>query len=688
MWLVDTKTLQLKQVSDETVYPFAILSHTWETGEEVTFQEMQNLEAVKHKNGYHKIKKTCRIAQRQFRYVWIDTCCIDKTSSAELSEAINSMFRYYQTATVCYVLLADFESLPHTQITEKERLALLATRLRQCKWFTRGWTLQELIAPRKLEFFDNQWEFLGAKADLEALLYEITDIDESVLQNSSRLYTIPVARRMSWASRRQTTRVEDLAYCLLGIFNITMPLLYGEGSKAFLRLQQQIALENSDLSIFAWEATGKHMEYSGVFAESPGDFGKCTTLKMHRAKFHSMVEITITNIGLRLSVDRTITHRNSVLLNLNCMRDTPNGSKEWLGIYLKKLGQTYVRIRPFEVATTPFKGRWQTSRRDATQPIYVQPWLHPDETKRIIALERIVIIRYDEEMSKIIETDTGLPSAAYTKTGPTAKVPDTNTGSEQLQRVWENEQRSNPFGGAIFTTNAAEEFLGVQMITIKPTPTNAGPQQILLFISLQWDGAQVKLNFALHKMTSELLRYASIDTGGLTDMDYLERLQDYLLENCSDLAGLLKQEALPSLVNLSHGTVWTPRRSASIEIGKDRSLLPRDEGHFYLHLQAQSDTTNPPIPDGTLSKWEPGREAEVEDRKPVLTLRDPVADEENSSNHDVESPSDDDYVFAKLSPSDEGNMFTPGRLYPRSPSILFQSSHSSIPEIHLEEVSD
>lgn len=174
----------------------------------------------------------------------------------------------------------------------------------------------------------------------------------------------------------------------------------------------------------------------------------------------------------------------------------------------------------------------------------MQPWLHPDETKRIIALERIVIIRYDEGMSNIIESDTGLPSAACTKTGPTTKAPDTNTGTEQLQRIWENEQRSNPFGGAIFTTNAAEEFLGVQLITIKPTSASADPQQILLFISLQWDGAEVKLNFALHKMTPESLRYASIDTGGLTDEDYLERLQDYLLENCSDLAGLFETGSL------------------------------------------------------------------------------------------------------------------------------------------------
>lgn len=469
--------------------------------------------------------------------------------------------------------------------------------------------------------------------------------------------------------------MEDLAYCPLGIFNITMPLLYGAGSKAFLRLQQQIALENSDLSIFAWEATGNNVEYSGVFAETPGDFGKCTTLKMHRAQFYSMVEITITNIGLRLSVDRTATHHDSILLNLNCMRDTLDGSTEWLEIYLRKLGQTYVRRKPFQVATTPFNGRWKTSRRDATQTIYVQPWLHPDETKRIIALERIVMIRFDEGMSKIIESNTGLPSAAYTKTGPTAKAPDIYTGSEQLQRIWENEQRSNPFGEAIFTTNAAEGFLGVQLITIKSTPASAADiQQVLLLISLQWDGAQVKLNYALHKMTPELCRYASIDEG-LKDEEYLERLQDYLLENCSDPAGLLRQDTLPSLVNLYHGTVWTPRWFASMKIGNDRCLLPREEGFFYLHLQTQSDTAISSVPGGL------GREEGVVNRKPGPTLRDPIDERGYSSDGDVASSPDDDIVSARLSELDKDIISTSSHICPKS-------THSSIPEIHVERFSD
>lgn len=586
MWLIDTETLQLKQVSDETVHPFAILSHTWE-GEEVTFQDMQNLDAIAHKSGFSKISKTCRIARRSYKYVWIDTCCIDKTSSAELSEAINSMFRYYQSAGVCYVFLSDFESLPVVWVREKERLAMVAERLRHCKWFSRGWTLQELIAPRTLEFFDSEWNFLGEKADLEAPLCEITSIDESVLGDSSRLHTIPVARRMSWASRRQTTRVEDIAYCLLGIFNITMPLLYGEGSKAFLRLQQQIAMENSDLSIFAWESSHRHDQFSGIFAESPEDFARCSSLKMPRAKFTSMHEMTITNIGLRLSVAHTATHGNDILLNLNCMRNTSEGATEWLAVYLKKFGITYVRTRPFEIATTSSKTFWRTVSADAAQPIYVQPWLVPDEVRRISALlENIVIVRYDESMAKLVTRRTGMPPSAYTETGTGVK-PLESTGSQRLREIWEEEQRQNPFGGAIFRTNAAEEFLGIHLITMKTGPSEDNIQQIVVIISLQWDGTRVRIAYALHEITSALMQYASIDYG-VSEDEYLDRLQDYLLANCADLSGLLKQEKMPVMVNLYGGTFKTPRWVATVTIGKERGFLSRIDGMFYLVLKANT----------------------------------------------------------------------------------------------------
>ncbi|KAG6356810.1 hypothetical protein INS49_014684 [Diaporthe citri] len=589
MWLVDTELLQLRQVTDEKQLPFAILSHTWQAGEEVTFQEMQDLDAVSHKSGFHKIKSVCRIAQRYWKYAWIDTCCIDKTSSAELSEAINSMFRYYRAAEVCYVFLSDFSTLP-SRIPERERLARVAENLKNCKWFTRGWTLQELIAPRRLEFFDDHWNFLGEKADLEGPLSEITNIDESVLKDSSRLYAIPVARRMSWASGRQTAREEDVAYCLLGIFDITMPLLYGEGSKAYLRLQQNIAMENSDLSIFAWEyssnqavSSGDDLEtwqndnqYSGIFAESPANFSKCATLRMHRAKLTYMEEMTMTNIGLRLSGAHITTHLNHIVLGLNCLRHShDDGSVEWMGIYLERFGLTYIRTRPFMVHASASKHFWGKAPERVTQPIYIQPRLLPAEIKRTSALlENVVVVRYDQDIAKLIEARHGVPDMAYTETGPTANSLQQAT-STRLRAILETEERANPFGGAVFRTNVAEEFVGIHLIRVKVGPSADTSTKIGLVICLQWDGAELRLSYALYESTSDLMKYIDKEPEPTESAGYLERLQDFFLENrsISDLTGLLSQEKMPTM--------------------KDRSLLSRTDSYFYLLLRSKI------IPNGT-----------------------------------------------------------------------------------------
>jgi hypothetical protein len=171
---------------------------------------------------------------------WIDTCCIDKTSSAELSEAINSMYRWYQKSQVCYAYLVDVPDAT-TDHSRPESL------FQQSKWFTRGWTLQELLAPTFVEFYDQNWIEIGTKSSMRALVQKITNI--STLVDIDKAC---VAEKLSWASTRVTTRIEDLAYCLMGLFDINMPLLYGEGHNAFLRLQLEIWNRTNDESIFAW----------------------------------------------------------------------------------------------------------------------------------------------------------------------------------------------------------------------------------------------------------------------------------------------------------------------------------------------------------------------------------------------------------------------------------------------------
>ena len=268
--------------------PYAILSHTWEN-EEVSFQEMSSSPsaAVKAKKGYAKIEQTCHIAiHEKLDYAWIDTCCIDKSSSAELTEAINSMFQCYEQSAICYAYLSDLD--PHTSDEEG---------LPKCRWFTRGWTLQELIAPSQLVFFDSRWGVRATKQSATYLISQITRIQSIYLWRDQSVKFASVGERMSWVSRRETTRIEDMAYCLLGLFDINMPMLYGEGSKAFLRLQEEIVKKTNDLSLLSWKPSSWNDTCCGVFADSPSVFESCNTFG-HGTREN---EFSVTNKGIRIT---------------------------------------------------------------------------------------------------------------------------------------------------------------------------------------------------------------------------------------------------------------------------------------------------------------------------------------------------------------------------------------------------
>src|SRR2546421_7751149 len=204
MRLLNTTKRKLEEFETEKIPVYAILSHTW--GEnEVTLQDIKGGEAEK-KKGYEKIRNTCSMAAADgFHYVWIDTCCIDKTSSAELSEAINSMYRWYHESGVCYAYLAD---VPPNAVDDE---------FTKSRWFTRGWTLQELIAPSTVIFLDQKWQKMGTKSSRQRIISDITGIPTNILLGRD-LERASVAQKLSWASKRETTRVEDTAYCLMGIF--------------------------------------------------------------------------------------------------------------------------------------------------------------------------------------------------------------------------------------------------------------------------------------------------------------------------------------------------------------------------------------------------------------------------------------------------------------------------------------
>lgn len=232
----------------DSIPPYAVLSHTWGRGiDEVTFTDLQD--GVGHnKPGYAKIQFCGRQAKKdRIDYFWVDTCCIDKSNNTELSEAIVSMFRWYRDAERCYVYMSDVSSAAPSSTNDTRHVDQSA--LRNSRWFRRGWTLQELLAPKTVEFFSQQGNLIGTKATLLQSIHEITGIAVAALQGAP-LSRYSVDEKMRWAASRQTKRAEDKAYCLFGIFDIFLPLIYGEGENAFSRLREAIDKQLSTSHIY------------------------------------------------------------------------------------------------------------------------------------------------------------------------------------------------------------------------------------------------------------------------------------------------------------------------------------------------------------------------------------------------------------------------------------------------------
>jgi ankyrin repeat protein len=261
MWLLSVNIdggFSLTGFTGNNIPRYAILSHTWEADDqELTFQDITT-RSGRSKAGYRKIQ-FCRDQAKKdgLQYFWVDSCCINKSSSAELSEAINSMFRWYQNAVKCYVFLSDVSTGKHSRSSE----LIWEPALRQSRWFTRGWTLQELIAPRSVQFFSRDGRQLGDKDSLKQQIHEITGIAAPVLQGLP-LSQFSVEERMSWQSKRETTIEEDQAYCLMGIFEIYLPVIYGEGvENAFKRLREAIDKDSTELKCLQALRTSDYEEF-------------------------------------------------------------------------------------------------------------------------------------------------------------------------------------------------------------------------------------------------------------------------------------------------------------------------------------------------------------------------------------------------------------------------------------------
>jgi hypothetical protein len=308
------------------------ITHRWQD-DEVSFQHILDGSGPR-KKGYAKLKLCCdQAVEDGLTHAWVDTCCIDKSSSAELTEAINSMFQWYQNAAVCYAYLFD---VGNSESSPRENFA-------ESAWWTRGWTLQELIAPVNVEFFNSNWYKLGTKKSLSPDIAAITGIDVKALLGTT-FDSFSIAQKMSWASKRTTTRVEDRAYSLLGLFGVNMPLLYGEGIRAFKRLQEEIIKQSDDHSIFAWSISEnpnpRWTEYRGLLAESPADCSNIVRsgLKLGRAPY------SVTNMGLSIELFMTPWAMETYLAILDCGVEGHSDARFGIFLRLRREKDQYARV--------------------------------------------------------------------------------------------------------------------------------------------------------------------------------------------------------------------------------------------------------------------------------------------------------------------------------------------------------
>lgn len=426
---VDSLKLELTRLEGQSIPKYAILSHTWsqQADDEVFFEDVI-IGTASCKPGFSKITSTLAQAREEgHEYVWIDTCCINKDSSAELQEAINSMYQWYHNAATCYVYLADVDEVPpnpwrgYYQASDGYDLkqALLADEstftqteldfsgkpenqllnesyfsnqlvppvtLQQCvlkshrnaclpvvldaiasegdrsdgarcyssfhkfkaqflgcRWFTRGWTLQELLAPEDMQFFSQDWSYIGRKYGLCCLLSKATGIDVRYLTHDLNMTNADIATRMSWAANRETTRDEDIAYCLMGIFAVNMGMLYGEGDRAFIRLQEEIMRQSADHSLFMWKTQCHPLHHRGLLADHPKAFRDAKpTWRDYSVERSDQRRSFLSNQGLAIHLRMRSLGNGYYVAGLQCREYT---STSIMGIYMRRTSiDQYARV--------------------------------------------------------------------------------------------------------------------------------------------------------------------------------------------------------------------------------------------------------------------------------------------------------------------------------------------------------
>ncbi|KAH8586520.1 heterokaryon incompatibility protein-domain-containing protein [Bisporella sp. PMI_857] len=480
MRLINVETLKLEEFFGDKARPYAILSHTWgDDKEEVSFRDIERGVINKAGNGYIKFERCCTQAKKDgLKYAWIDTCCIDKSNAVELGEAINSMFQWYKEAFICYVYLSD---VPPGDKSQDPGSKFFTSR-----WFRRGWTLQELLAPKQQHFFDQKWSSLGTKLELSSVIQKITGIHRLFLLGSAALHEASVAQRMSWAANRVTKRKEDIAYCLLGIFGVVMPTIYGEGDRAFSRLQQEIMKDTRDDSILAWglnlgesiPSRSADVISGGVLATTPSDFAKCRHIVSRRQYTRLDNTFEISGGCLRVHLHLHKTSAGEVYGLLNCGPE--HNAKQVAGIPLNNAGSgrqsdEYIRPQGYHSVLLP-----KTPSSISTTTVYIQM-----ERARV-AMNRQYWFYIEESDETDLELMDVYPQARWQQDrAMIATANDSDVLEYEVQRSQKliymrqeafGRQSANNGRLNIYATVSKEPVVGQPMFVVRLAPTPSSPE--------------------------------------------------------------------------------------------------------------------------------------------------------------------------------------------------------------------
>ncbi|KAK5991278.1 Vegetative incompatibility protein HET-E-1 [Cladobotryum mycophilum] len=452
------------------------------------------------KDAYHRIRGVCHQAIIDgLDWVWVDSCCIDKRSSAELSEAINSMYQWYWDAQNCYVYLSDVPANVNVNNINGEFFL--------SRWFTRGWTLQELLAPNTVDFYSQDWVQIGTKAGLLQQLSSITKIKQLCLATRELVRSMSVATRMSWAAHRETSRPEDMSYCLMGIFRVNMPLLYGEGdTKAFLRLQEEIMKQSDDQSLFAWyddaipSDNPSALFFSGLLAVSPRKFALSGSINSY-SDWEDRPPYQLTNRGLQISLPmtpvETAPNGGVFLATLHCSPDLE--SSEFVGIYLMSMSgyQTYARVYADRCVRVRDRGYVEEIYVKQQHPLYIAQAVPNPQTSKLHQPSMPRLLPYH-----VIQVQDGEMLSGYTidqvvmssrdQRHPPRKFPPTF-----IPGIHTYEADHIPRTVAFTVPKSAERFAGAVILS-KGTD--------ILLLSLGSRGER-EFGFSLEKLSGDKLRH-------------------------------------------------------------------------------------------------------------------------------------------------------------------------------------